>query len=268
MKQPHVRALSNDLLTEPPHPFIDFSQAPAKQFQLDGFDCLIEARMLTAKPTPHFEDAETARLAIDPQLRAWETRLEIDEAIRATFRYRGADIVDLDPSTDPNVIYGSAVIATDTATLHATASVSRHYQEYPSPATVPFVSTPTVLAVLGYLREWREGRSRLLAAAYLIYGRLARDFDPGSGRGRDQRAAAAMNVDGRVFSKLGTLAARNDPIHGRKESQNPNPLTPAEIAWVEAATKLLVARAGEVAVSSSRALPPLPLITLAQLPHI
>jgi hypothetical protein len=269
VKDPHVQALLYEFIPDPPGPYNDFSSTPAEHFQLSGYECELKALVLRAEPVEHFADSESARLTLDPELQAWAVRIEVEQPLRVRFRFQHAEVIDRDPSAEHEKIVAVGGISTVLLNVPLSVNLSRSHLRYPLPPATGFVPTPTVEATLGYLREWRERRSRLLVAAYLIYTRLIRDFDQmeSGGKGRELRSCAALQIDPIIVRTPGKLTARNDSIHGRKESTVPQPLTAKEVAWVQAVLPLLIIRAGEAA-APTRVGASLKRLTMANLPQL
>lgn len=218
------------------HPYEDFSSAGAYGVVLQGFECQLHQRRLVAKPRDHYADADSACLALEPVLRAWELHAEIELGLRMHFDYETAEVIDRQP--DSEGITGSGAVVIGRATISATASVSRVHDKYPEAPVWNFAVSPVGARLAGELREWRSGRMRLLMAAGLILTEL--EALTGGNR---RRAAQRLNVEYAVLSRLGALAARHDPVHGRKVDGPENPLTQEELNWVRVILPLLAMRA-------------------------
>lgn len=78
-------------------------------------------------------------------------------------------------------------------------------------------------------------------------------------------AAARFGVSSKVLATLARISSETgDPASARKAKGARRPISPAEEAWIEAAVKLLVRRAGQIAAHVRN----LPEITVADLPKL
>ena len=101
--------------------------------------------------------------------------------------------------------------------------------EYPAPI-LPFEATPLVELLWNRYKEYREGRSQLLAMGYFCLTALESYGMPA--KGRRQHVAATYNIDKAVLDTLGRLTSEHgDEITARKLPSK-NPLTPQGREWV------------------------------------
>jgi hypothetical protein len=129
----------------------DFSQAPAWEGEVGGFDCRLDGGRLEARPRDHYRDTESANEALKPHLCAWELWSELDNGMRIQFRYAGS----------PG---GLVAVGTTVSTGVANLGGDR----YPPPSPKTLAISPLVEDLLGWVRELREGRP-MLVLAYLFF---------------------------------------------------------------------------------------------------
>ncbi len=220
----------------------DFSTTAPWEGSLGDFDCRLVDGRLEARPRQHYPIAEGAMQALDPHLRAWELRAELEDGVRAQFKYDFARVVDRQPT--PGVVTAQAHIAHEQE-LTGTAMVIKVHPTYPRPPAKRVASSALVEELLEPVRELGERQQRMLVAACLVLTLL--EYEHG-GRAR---AAAALNVSRKVLGKLGRLTAKNDPSERRKIVSPVDPLTDRERAWILAVLPNLVFRAAEAAAGSA-----------------
>jgi hypothetical protein len=212
----------------------DFARAAAWDGDLGDFNCHLEGGMLEARPKGHYPDVESAREALEPHLRAWALRAELDDGIRIEFRFRSAR----GPS--------GQVVTLETAVGIADAlDVTVGHGSYPPPSAKALAASPMVEELLVWVREVRKRRQPMLIPAYLFLTRLTFEY------GGQRQAAAALNVTEQVLRKLGELSAKNDPTERRKVSRPINPLTERERQWLLAALPRLALQVAEIEAGSS-----------------
>lgn len=68
----------------------DFAQAGVWSGDLGSFKCRLEGGWLEARPQADFADVDGAKQALDPHLRAWALRAELEDNIQMEFKFRSA----------------------------------------------------------------------------------------------------------------------------------------------------------------------------------
>jgi hypothetical protein len=250
VKDPHVEALYYNFTSlDEGH---DFSQAAAWQGNLGGFNCHLADGRLEARPQAHYPDAQSARDALEPHLRAWVLWSELKDGIRIEFKAAGARVVDR--ASGSVTVEGQAALAIATA-FHATGKVN--HSSYPPPSPKPLAASTLVEELLRWVRDLRERRHPMLVIANLFQTRLLFEY------GGLDRAAAALNVTPRVLRKLGELSAKNDPDERRKVAGPVVRLTHAERGWILAVLPRLTVQVAEIAAGANP-----PRLTMADLPPL
>jgi len=251
VNDPHVEVLSYEFTSlDESH---DFSAARPWSGRLGDFECQLEAGHLEAGPDRHFASEASARQEIEPHLRGWELRAELQDQLRLRFRFSSARVVDRQPTAGSVSV---AAAAAEAAAVAEAANVAVGHSSYPAPPAERLAASPLVNELLGWVRDLRAGH-RMLVIAYLILTRL--EFEYGDRR----QAASALNVESAVLSTLGKLSVKNDPAERRKVKGSVGPLTEAEKQWIQVVLPRLVFQAAMVAgnVQPSR-------LTMVDLPPV
>jgi len=218
----------------------DFSQAAAWEGDVGGFSCRLDGGELKARPQDHYPNPQLAREALEPYLRAWELWSELENAMRIQFKYGGARVVD------PTSGATTAELVADSITQSSgLANLNLGGDSYPRPSPKALATPPLVEELLGWVRELREGRQRMLVLAYLFFTRLTYEY------GNEVRAAAKLNMSRKVLRTLRRLAAKNDPRHRRKIEGEIQPLSNAERFWITVALPRITRHVAEVAAGSN-----------------
>jgi hypothetical protein len=225
----------------------EFSRAAAWEGELGGFRCRLHEGTLEAQPRANYADVRTALLALEPQLRTWELWIELESNLRTEFRYASAQIVDTQstPSTpgsggiDLHVQFAESGQAVDNIILTV------GHSEYPPPPPRQLAISPLVEELLGWVRDLREGRQRMLVLAYLFVTRLTYEYNS------EAAAAGALKVSRQVLVTLRKLAAKNDPSERRKVAGPIQRLTDAERYWITAALPRVTRQVAEIEAGSS-----------------
>jgi hypothetical protein len=212
----------------------DFSQAAPWEGDLGDFRCRLAGGTLEARPQGHYRTTQGAREALEPHLRSWTLWLELHDGIRSRFEAGAARVVD---TTSGGVAveaeFASAVgIAND-------ASVKLGHGSYPPPPSGILATSALVEELLGWVRDLREGRQRLLVLAYLVFTRLTYEY------GGEGLAGTRLKVSRNVLVSLRRLAAKNDPSERRKVAGPIEQLTEAERRWIAAALPRLTRQVAE-----------------------
>ena len=199
---------------------------------------------MEARPRAHYANVDAARQALERHLRAWELWSELNNIIRVEFRYESAQVVDRQ-STPDSVSVAAHAEAAEAVMVANDATVKLGHGEYPPPPSVALVTSPLVEELLGWVRDLREGRQRMLVLTYLFFTRLKYEYNDAV------HAAAALNVSRTVLVTLRKLAAKNDPSERRKVEGPIQRLTEAERGWITAALPRLTQQVAEIEAGSS-----------------
>lgn len=199
--------------------------------ELPGFACSLEKGTLVAEPIASFASPESARAELEPHLRDWEVEWELLESLPIRFDYQGAQLVDAEDAT-AHMISLDGGIGVD-------AVVSIEGDRWPVAPALRAKSSALVQSLLARWHDVLQGRERLLVGANWILTTLEREL------GGRQGVADRLNISMAAVRKLGELAARNDPVHGRKGRGDPAPLTGEEIGWVNELLRHLVTLAAQ-----------------------
>jgi hypothetical protein len=232
----------------------DFSQAGAWEGDVGGFDCRLDGD-LKVRPQAHYLTSQHARKALEPHLQAWELWAELEKAMRIPFKYSAALIVD----AASGAAQVKSVEPMAVSTTVSSGTVDMGGDSYPRPSPKALASSPLVEELLGWVRELREGRQRMLVLAYLFFTGLTYEY------GSEVRAAAELNMSNDVLITLRKLAAKNDPQHRRKVKGEVQPLTNAERFWITVALPRITQHVAEVAAGSN---PPKLNMGPPELPHL
>ena len=258
MKDPHVAALRYRVVLAET---VSFDQPPPVERETEAFRMRLADGVATFEMVEHHASEESARRCVQPYLQAWE----IDVALRfggpeISFEFEGADVIDRSPPPPGagQVIHAKAAMAAAGA-LDATVHVTRrHYPEPPQ----GFVWCPDVETMWHRYTGYLDGRERLTNMAYACLTVLE------ASAGGRKKAAEQYGISDRVLRELGRLTTKiGDKETARKftDLDECRPHTRAEEAWIEAAVRALIRRAGEWASDSTARLPRL---TKSELPKL
>ena len=209
--------------------------------------------ILTCHMKAHYSSVAVARKEVERYLRAWE----IDAAIAfgrgsIAFVYQNAEVLDLTPRDRGDVVIHPQ--ACEAIALAGTVNVILTRTSYPPPPKI-FTVSPDVESLWHRYEGYLDGKEPLLSTAYFCLTTIEEAY----GQGDRQASAHAMNVDPAILSMLGRLTStKGDSRTARKAPRrgDSQPLSGTECAWIQAAVKMLIHRAGEhAACSDSSALP-------------
>lgn len=257
MRDPHVVSLGYRLVSDET---VTFSkQAAPVEAESDGFKVRLADDSLVVEMLDHHASEESARVAVEPYLRAWEISHALQVGGQPEFRFEfvRAEVIDRDPPPPgtPQTIELSALVH-GRAIVSATLSVERGLLPEP-PST--FVVNSDVETLWVRWRAYRDGREPLQGMAYFALTVLEM-------HGGRRAAAARFHIEKTVLSTLGRLASEaGDLTTARKARAATRPLTPQETAWIEATVIAIIRRVGEVAAASGAAETRL---TMADLPAL
>jgi hypothetical protein len=242
VKNPRVERLSYEFRSlEERH---DFSRAAAWEGDLGDFGCRLDQGTMEARPRADYTSADAARQALERHLRAWELWAELTNSIRVQFRYRSAQVVDRQSTPDSISVAAHAELA-EVGIAANNATVKLGHSQYPPPPSKDLATSPLVEELLGWVRDLREGRQRILVLAYLFVTRLTYEYNS------EAAAAAALKVSRQVLVTLRKLAAKNDPSERRKVAGPIQRLTDAERDWITAALPRVTRQVAEIEAGSS-----------------
>jgi len=259
MRDPHVTCLRYRLV---PSPTVTFDSPPAIEYTTEAFRVELKNGVAAFEMIEHHASEETAKKRVEEYLRAWE----IDAALRfglgeIHFDFNDADVIDREPPPPgtSQVIYAKATAGAIGLVGNVTVHVTR--RQYPE-APEAFIASPDVETMWRRYEGYLEGREPLASMAYACLTTLE------ASAGGRTRAVEQYGIGLSVLRKLGYLATQvGDEATARKftELRERRPHTGSERAWVEAAVKALIRRAGEWASD-----PQVPhrKITMADLPRL
>jgi hypothetical protein len=211
----------------------------------------------------HYASETAARERVEPFLRAWEIEagLRGEQATRIAFELVGGYMEDRSPPAGERPLY--SVWGGGRFVVVEPNRPSRGAQ-YPEPPG-RFVADDRVETLWRRWERYMKGEDSLLATAYFCLTFIEKRFEPGGRGATRDRVGRALGVDAAILRKLGELTAQGDPTVARKFSPAARPLGRRESGWVEAAIRLLIRRAGEVAAAPATSPPQL---TMADLPKL
>ncbi len=198
---------------------------------------------------------EEARALIDPTLRAWEARSDL-EGTRGDLRFQFDQPVAVDLASPGSVQVHIVGVGMN---LQHAVDVAVHItrRSYPPPPG-SFECTPDFESLRMRFEGYLDGREPLLSMAYFCFTVLK-----GSWNGVD-KAAHDLNIDKAVLKKISELSStRGDLSNARKISAQLRPLTRSEQTWLEKVMKAVIYRVGRKSEAAA-----LPMITLADFPVI
>jgi hypothetical protein len=141
----------------------DFSRAAAWEGDLGDLRCRLDQGTMEARPRADYTSADAARQALERHLRAWELWAELTNSIRVQFRYKSAQVVDRQSTPDSISVAAHAELA-EVAMAANDATVKLGHSQYPPPPSKELATSPLVEELLGWVRDLRQARQRMLAA--------------------------------------------------------------------------------------------------------
>lgn len=214
----------------------DLSDAAPATFELGEFDCWLDDGWLDARPRGHFDDQETGRAVFEPLLREWEAIAELECGVRLKCLYQGSRVEDPRPEDG---IWGRVEtdLTLDWTRVEVRPAVS--HSTYPLPAATRFRESPPLASLRERIRDYREGRDRLLAVGYYALTLLTREY------GGRQGVADFLEDEAEILDKLNELTSKRSDARHERKAIRAQPLTREEHDWVEAAIRRLAVRAGQ-----------------------
>ncbi len=244
MNDPNFEKVYYHFITEK---FTDkFDRASPLQMTQGDFEIELDKGMLTVTPLKHFPDVESAKAAIEPMLRSWESSTFLSHSrFRIHFRFHQADVIDRNPTPDNTTIN---VHSAQSVFVAGTVTVTREMNCYPAPSK-SFVSSQLTDELIYRLQQYIDGREPLPTVAYYVLERLERVFVPDKVNDTRKELGKILNVEFKVLDNLGKISNKHDSIIGRHAGLKPNPITQMELGWLDEVVFRLVERVGEINAS-------------------
>jgi hypothetical protein len=261
MSDPHVVALRYRLETDPS---LIFDRPAPREDDTPAFALRLANGLLTCDMKAHFPSVAAAKAAVDPFLQAWELNTALREGRRALwFAYEDAELIDRHPSPAGSDLR----IHVSEGTLRVTgAMVSLRVtrREYPAPPE-RFLVSPDVETLWQRYEGYVQGREPLPGMAYVCQSFIEKVL----ARGQPD-AANKYHIERKVLHTLGNLHSHRGDLTSRRKLEHERdrhepPLTPQEIAWMEAAVRILIRRVGEYAADPTA---PWPTLSMRDLPPL
>lgn len=268
MNDPHVEKLVYHIETGDG---LSFQDPPPLGDETNAFRMMLEDGVATFSMKEHHPTEQSARLAVEWYLRAWELDVALrHDASELRFVFDTSEIVDRNPPppSPPGTPRTVEIEGIASSASVGTVSLVVTCRQYPAPPT-DFVADTDVVAMWEQYERHKQGRDRLLPMAYSCLARLEHRARSYSGKGQKRQKAAKMyRVDSNILKKLGDLAnTLGDEVESRKitpESALRAP-TAEEVKWMEAALRMLIRRVGQYAADPQR---PWPQLTMSDLPQL
>lgn len=276
---------------------VDYTNAPPIIAETEVFKMTASNDCVIFEMKQHFSEEHQAMRKADNFLKDWKVLIDInrqpDEII---FRYERAEIIELTPSVEDNVVQGffraktgrmianlsgevsykvsratyiepPKRIVVDKAfltkvkmeTLKANETIG--YNTFQNP--IAFTISPDVKTMHLRYVDYLQGRDKLLSMAYLFLTVL--ELSTANNR---SEAARQYRISKKLLDRLGGYCSKGDYREARKAPRKGafEPLTPKEKSWIEFACKAIIMRTGEYAALGSAE--GLPQITMAELPSL
>jgi hypothetical protein len=262
MRDPHVVTVFYQLETDPA---LRFDHPPPCEYNTDEFTLRLADGLLTCTMKAHCATAEEARAVVDPLLRAWELDVALRQGRRVMhFVYKNAHVIDRDPPPPgaSQVIMTTSVGSLEMMGEATLTLISRHYPAPPE----GFIASPDVETLWRRYDGYVQGREPLPGMAYVCQSFIEKVL----ARGRCD-AARKYHIEEKVLCTLGNLHSHRGDLTSRRKLEHERdrhepPLTPQEIAWMEAAVRMLIRRVGEHAADPMASWPTLCMRDLPPLP--
>jgi hypothetical protein len=251
LNDPHVEELRYRIETGGE---LVFDNPPPVDDETNAFHMTLADGVASFKMNEHYPTEESARKPLEEYLQAWELDVALQYG-RSVLRFvfAGKEIIDRNPpppGTPQTVEVGPLAIVGSVGSLTVVPHL-KHYIEPPA----NFVASADARAMWEQYEAYVEGRDRLLPMAYSCLTRL--EFRAGT-KDKRRKAASMYRIEPGVLDKLGELTSNlGDEVGARKltpQSELRSP-TPQEVAWIEAALRRIIRRAGEYAADPQEAWP-------------
>jgi len=265
VNDPHVERLRYRLASDPSD--VAWRNPPPLAIDGPSYKIVLENQHVTVEMFDHYSSEESARLAVEPFLHAWEVHAAASarnpiEPLR--FEFERAEVIDRSPDP-PGVVRLSGIALGGGGAMSVSFSIG--FSHYPPPPK-QFVVTADVESMWARWLGYRAKRESLPSMAYFCLTVVEASVG-GKREGQRRRAASDLNVDLEVLNALGELVSEVGAVETRRKAhlKQPRPHTLAEEAWTIAAVKRLMGQVGEKASDPARLPGPLTLADLPPLPE-
>ncbi len=251
MNDPHVSWLEYELQSG-----WAFECPPPQPWTTPVFNAILDKGRLCVDLVEHYEAIEDARKAVEQYLWSWEIDVALSCGNREfVFNFRDGKVIDREPSPPGTEVVGTVDCVLEDVKCVATGTCT--LKSYPAPPTT-FEANPDVRTLWNRYEGYRNGREPLAAMAYFCLTVLEWRF---GGRGK---ASKKLGVDPQVLRWVGELSTeRGDNNIARKMTANVTPFAAKEKKWLDAATRALIRRAGEIHSGNAA-----PRLTMKDLPPL
>jgi hypothetical protein len=273
MRAPHVVALyywlatldyrSNAYQLETTDASVSFENPQPREAETDLCTFHLAEGVLTCTMKAHYDSVDKAREDIDQLLRDWEVEDALERGRREIrFVFHQAKVIDRDPPSGGQASSIHTMGGRDIASRLVLRAAPRDaYPLFPQ----HFKVSPDVETLWNRYEGYKQGHEPLPGMAYICQSFIEKVL----ARGRDD-AVQKYHIEWTVLHTLGNLHSHRGDLTNRRKLEHERdrhepPLTPLEIAWMEAAVRMLIRRIGEYAADptaswptlSMRDLPPL-----------
>jgi hypothetical protein len=230
-----------------------------------GFELDAQGDVVTVRTSSQFASREAAQQALPREkdgasklLRAWQISVPLSSRLpRLDFELERETVIGAD---------NSEVFGTGHRSVPVRIALALTVPECPPPPD-EFVASWEVEAMWAHYERYLQGGEPLLAMAYFCLTVL--EWSAGARTGKLEAAAQMFNIDKRVLDAVSKLTSILGSVGtarklDRVSSQRRDPSTP-ERAFLEAAIKAMIRRAGEYAFAPTTSWPR---ITLRDLPTL
>lgn len=264
MNDPHVVSLRYKFVSEDPSDIFDKAEPLKTSF--GPFEIELRDNTLVAKPHDHYPDPDSAKAALEPYLRSWESNAFLHPGrYRIRFTYVTAEVIDRNLPASRGATYHLRASAGAITITGNSATLSRRMAKFPAPDP-SFQASDLTDLLISRFKQYRDGREPLPGMAYWILRNLEDNYGHGSGSQKRDTTAKRMGVDPKVLNKMGELTGQiDDPEIGRKPGgTQQRKYSTDELTWLEAVVARLIRRVGELNAGGTN----LQQITLGDLPPV
>jgi hypothetical protein len=193
---------------------------PEVSGRLGEFDCVTDGLKLRARPRAAYESEDEARGALEPYLRGWAVKAELEAMLPVEFIWT---------ETTYLVSHSDGTQTTEreiTSRGSSTSSMTGLTTVFPSPSSAWRDPSADLVQIATRFRAYVNDAEPLASFAYWLLTKLE------ALHGSRKQAASALRVHSDVLATLGRLSAVNDPVVGRKAKGPQRELSSQERFWV------------------------------------